>query len=365
VNRHFRAFSAFTERRAQTAESMSNPIVWIRHLKYVPVYFPNFSRAAVLVSAASVGYIANYVISRIDSYISGARDSDGDVIVTGLFIYPIKSCAGIACKKVALDQRGVVGDREFMVVDENERFITQRQKPKMALICPRIEDKGSKGRTLILNAPGMKSIHIPIVSKGVERTVGIWKDSCIAIDQGDEAAKFFSEFLEVPKLRLVRMADSFVRPVAPTFVEEGHQVAFQDGYPVLLLSEESVKDLNRHVASTAEDSVPASRFRPNIVVRGCRAPYEEDLWKRVFVGPVAFKVVKPCTRCSVPNVDQKTAAVGKEPGETLRRVRELDKKIFFGQNLVHEMLGTIRVGNHVKVKEYRTELVLQTVTTSD
>ncbi len=260
-------------------------------------------------------------------------------IVTGLYVYPVKSCRGIALEQATLDARGIVHDREWLVVDDASRFLTQREVPRLALIRPTLADDA-----LHLEAPGLPPLRLPYGGGGAVRAVTIWRDTCPALDQGDAAAAWLSDFLG-HRCRLVRFADDHVRHVNPAYARsERDQVAFADGYPLLLISEASLQDLNRRLP----EPLPMNRFRPNIVVRGC-APYAEDEWDTLRIGEVLAYGVKPCPRCAIPMTDQETARRGKEPLRTLATYRDSDLGILFGQNVIHAAPGVLRVGDAVEV----------------
>jgi hypothetical protein len=265
--------------------------------------------------------------------------TDG-VRVTGLFVYPVKSCAGTAVAEAAVGRRGFAGDREFMVTDVNGLFVTQRELPRMALIAPALADGA-----LTLRAAGMPDLLLEPRTEGALRRAVVWGSTCDAIDQGDEAARWLSEFLGAP-LRLARMAEGFSRKVDPDYaVSPGDETGFADGYPFLLLSEGSLADLNGRLP----EAVEMRRFRPNIVVAGC-APYAEDGWRRVRIGSVELAVVKPCARCIITTTDQSTAERGREPLATLAAYRNIPGKgVMFGQNLIHAGPGRIAVGDAVEV----------------
>jgi uncharacterized protein YcbX len=186
---------------------------------------------------------------------------------------------------------------------------------------------------------------MPIARTGAAKTVVVWRDECEAIPQGHDAAGWLSEFLET-SVELVRMDDRFKRTVDPNYaVRSSDEVGFADAYPLLVLSEESLEDLNARL----ETPVPMNRFRPNIVVRG-GGPYAEDQWRRVQFGEVSAAIVKPCARCAVTTVDQQTAERGKEPLRTLATYRhDPERDVLFAQNAIHAAPGTIRVGDAVTV----------------
>jgi uncharacterized protein len=265
-------------------------------------------------------------------------------VVTGLFVYPVKSCAGIALQVAEVGARGIRHDREFMLVDPQGHFLTQRQLPRMALIHP-----ARTADTLALTAPGMCRLDLTPCRDGERVNATIWRDRVAAIDQGPEVADWLSTFLQTP-CRLVRQVDDAVRPVDREFATQPtDEVSFADGYPLLLLSEESLSDLNARL----ETRLPMNRFRPNVVVARAAAPYVEDTWRRISIGEVTFSLVKACARCAITTTDQVTAARGHEPLTTLATYRRVARGVLFGQNLIHHTGGTLRVGDRVRVDQPR------------
>lgn len=260
--------------------------------------------------------------------------------VSALNWYPVKSCRGSSLSEAVIGARGIVGDRSFMLVDDDGRFLSQREHARMSLIEPRLDDD-----TLSLLAPGHYPISIPVLAHGVRREVTVWRDRCEAIDQGDAAAEWASSFLST-HCRIVRIADDAVRTVDRDFaVDDGDQVGFADGYPFLLTTEESLADLNDRMA----EALPMNRFRPNIVLSGVE-PFAEDDWRRIRIGEIVFAVVKPCARCAITTTDQATAVRGKEPLRTLATYRQVPGRgVMFGQNLIHQSTGVIRVGDPVEL----------------
>lgn len=261
-------------------------------------------------------------------------------VVTGLFVYPVKSCAGTALDSAQLGPRGIEHDREFMLVDEHADFLTQREVPRLALITPTVTAQG-----LQLSAPGIPSlVHVPLV-RGDTFDVAVWGDRVGAVDQGDAVAQWLGTFLGL-RCRLVRQADDAVRRVDPTYATSPtDQVSFADGYPLLLITEESLADLNARLGQ----AVPMNRFRPNVVVRGAPYPYAEDDWHDLSIGDVPLSGVKTCARCVIPNTDQHTAERALEPLATLTSYRRIDRGVIFGQNVIHHGRGTLRVGDAVSV----------------
>lgn len=262
--------------------------------------------------------------------------------ISALHYYPIKSCGGIDVSSGELDARGLRHDRAWMLVDENGKQLTQRDVAAMALIKPLIGGNDS----LCLTAPEMSELVVPALYDGPECKVVVWDDECEGIDQGESASTWFSRFLN-KKCRLMLMSRSCKRRVDKQRLPDRQFVTgFADGYPLLLLSAESLSALNEKL----DIPVMMNRFRPNIVVDGC-APFEEDSWKLIEINGVVMRVVKPCARCTVVTIDQEDASSGKEPLRTLAAFRKVDGKVLFGQNLAHEEPGTLAVGQSVKVLE--------------
>ena len=261
------------------------------------------------------------------------------MILTEINIYPIKSTKGISLQNARVEKRGIENDRRWMVVDEEGVFISQREAPRLALISVAI------GTThLTLSAPGAKNLSIPIKPVGTARlSVRVWDDVVTATFAGEDAASWFSEFLGLP-CSVVHMPEETLRPVEPEYAQGADIVSFADGFPLLLISQPSLDDLNSRLAKP----VPMNRFRPNIVVSGC-GPYAEDRWNTIRIGQLAFRVVKPCSRCVTTTVDQSTGVSGKEPLATLSKYRNVNGNVHFGQNVIPESTGVIRAGDQVEL----------------
>ncbi|HJQ28512.1 MAG TPA: MOSC N-terminal beta barrel domain-containing protein [Rubrobacter sp.] len=261
-----------------------------------------------------------------------------NVILSGLCVYPIKSCAGIALESADLSVTGLRHDRRWMLVDETGEFMSQRTHPRMALISVRLSTE-----QLLVCAPGMPELEIPLHQEnGNQVEVQIWGDTNRGALVGEEADRWFGEFLKFP-CRLVQKPDDDLRLVDSYYAEDRDQVGFADGFAFLLISEASLEDLNERL----EAPLPMNRFRPNFVVRGC-PPYAEDGWSRVRIGNVPFRVAEPCPRCAITTVDQSTGAPGREPLRTLATYRKTELGAVFGRNLIHDALGTVRVGDPVE-----------------
>jgi uncharacterized protein len=260
------------------------------------------------------------------------------VTLSGMYVYPIKSCAGISLQSADLSATGLRHDRRWMLVDETGEFMSQRDHPRMAMISVRFAPE-----RLIVSAPDMDELEISLCRQtGDSIVVRVWGDTNRGALVSEEADLWFSEFLEFP-CRLVGKPDDDPRLVDSSFAESGDQVSFADGFAFLLISEASLGDLNGRL----EDPLPMNRFRPNFVVRGCD-PYAEDSWSRLRIGSVPFRVAEPCPRCAITTVDQETGIRGKEPLRTLATYRKAEGEVFFGRNLIHDTLGTVRVGDPVE-----------------
>ena len=250
-----------------------------------------------------------------------------ELVISGLFNYPIKSCAGTALSEAQLTATGLRNDRRWMLVNEQGRFITQREHGRMALITPTVVDEG-----LHIDAPGMATLKVSGTSQATPCSVTVWKDQCNAYDEGSEAETWFSDFLGEP-VRLVRFADDQQRISSREWTGDiAASNQFSDGFPVLVISTASLADLN----SRLNTALPMNRFRPNVVIDGLPAYGEDDVYE-LTAGDVQLRIVKPCTRCKITTTDQTTGiAQGPEPLNTLLRYR-LDKTlrgVTFGQNAI-------------------------------
>lgn len=260
-------------------------------------------------------------------------------ILTELNLYPIKSCAAISLREATVTAAGLMSehiyDREWMVVDAQGHFMTQRDFPRMALITPRI-----KADTLELRAPGMLRLEVPLGLPDPEDektlTVKVWDDEVQAYDCDEVTATWFSKFLGVP-CRLVRFhADA--KRLASTKWTEGIEAPtlFSDGYPMLLISQASLDDLNDKLRTQGRAALPMNRFRPNIVIGGMGA-FEEDYATSINIGNAVIKPVKPCPRCPMPSIDQSTGEFGPDPLDILQTYRanpKVDDAITFGMNTI-------------------------------
>lgn len=260
--------------------------------------------------------------------------------LSGLSIYPIKSARGIALEHSEVDAFGLRHDRRWMVVDDAGGFLSQRSHPRMALVAPSIQ-----GDRLRIEAPGMPPLETPLhPAPAVDTKVTVWDDLVAAAWVGEKAAAWFTAFLGTPS-SLVHMANDVLRPADPAYAPAGARVSFADGFPFLLISQESLADLNRRL----RQALPMNRFRPNLVVSGGEA-FDEDGWDRIEIGGIGLRVVKPCGRCVVTTTDQSTGERGQEPLRTLATYRRQGGEVMFGQNVVHENTGRLRVGDAIMMR---------------
>lgn len=275
--------------------------------------------------------------------------------VTELLLYPIKSCAGLSVPEATLALDGLsangVHDREWMVVTREGLFLTQREYPRMATIAPRIE-----GDALVVEAPGLSPLRLPLAHapEAPEIEVLIWDDHVLAADCGDDAAAWFADAVGAP-CRLVRFRPDVVRPkISPWTGGLPAAARFSDGYPILLIGQSSLDDLNARLAKAGRTALPMNRFRPNVVVEGIDA-FEEDFVETFSNGEINLRPVKPCARCPIPSVDQATGIPGPDPLDILQTYRanaRMDGAVTMGMNvIVQDGIGrTLRVGQELNAE---------------
>lgn len=263
-----------------------------------------------------------------------------------IYIYPIKSLGGIRLETANITSRGLENDRRFMLVDENGRFLSQREHPQLAIFKTEIEGdsltithkkNGSSLKIALQYSLNQKITNAQIVS--------IWDDETSAIEVSNEATNWFTQALGIPA-RLVYMPEESLRKTDAQYSLTGEEItSFSDGYPILIIGQSSLDDLNNRL----ENPVNINRFRPNFVFSDGE-PFEEDAWHEFTVGNVHFFGVKPCARCIMTTIDQETGEKkGKEPLLTLNKYRKAGNKILFGQNVLINQLGTVSVGEDVKI----------------
>lgn len=260
---------------------------------------------------------------------------DVEVRVASLHVHPVKSCAGISVPEVLLIETGFEFDRAWMLVDESNVFVTQRELPRLALVRPEL-----RHADMVLRAPGMLALHVALDAVEAPTRVRVWKDEVAAYDMGNLAAQWFSDFTG-RRLRMARFAPEQKRLSNRKWTGDIEaENAFSDGYPVLVTSVAALDELNERLAARGVSPVTMQRFRPNLVLEGLDAHGEDFLDEITFdtdEGPVRLKLVKPCSRCPVPSVNPDTGEQGFEPGDTLATYRadsRLDGAITFGMNAV-------------------------------
>jgi len=278
-----------------------------------------------------------------DTAADTAFDAPADVTATvaALYVYPVKSCAGVRVAQAILTETGLEFDRAWMVVDAGGNFLTQRELPRMALIQPQL-----KHFEMVLRAPGMLALHIALDRAEAPGRVRLWGDELPAYDMGPLAAQWFTDFLGTPA-RLVRFDPAHRRPSNLKWT--GGTLAlnqFNDGYPVLVISQASLAQFNEKLAAQGHAPVGMARFRPNIVLGHAPAgpqllPHDEDRLGLLHIataqGPVQLKPVKPCPRCPIPNIDPATALSSPEVGDTLQGYRQdarVKGAVTFGMNAI-------------------------------
>ena len=272
--------------------------------------------------------------------------------ISSLHIYPVKSLQGIALQHATLTTQGLAFDRQWMVVDANGHFLTQRQLPNMAQI--RVDLTAD---ALVLSHATLPPLTIALQPKPAERIeVVVWRDHCPADNEGDAASQWLTQVLgqwQGGDLRLVRFADDFTRPVDPNYMNgDPADTAFSDGYPFLIVSEASLHALNAQLVANGASPVPMTRFRPNIVLSGMAA-FGEDRCATITAATQAYRfaIRKPCQRCKTTTVDQQTGVISnpKEPLKTLTAMTPYPhlNGAYFGQNttLTFGDQQVIRVGD--------------------
>ncbi|KQP20623.1 MOSC domain-containing protein [Pseudorhodoferax sp. Leaf267] len=275
---------------------------------------------------------------------AAAPARDVQARIARLFIYPIKSCAGIEVPEALLTETGLEFDRAWMVVDEQGVFVTQRECPRMALVRPQL-----KHFDMVLRAPGMLALHIALDTVEAPVQVRVWKDQVQAYDMGDVAAQWFSDFLNADRpagtparaLRLVRFDPEQQRLSNKRWTGDiDAPTQFADGFAALVLSQASLDGLNQRLQAAGHAPVGIERFRPNIVLDGIEA-HDEDRLDVLEIatadGPARLKMVKPCPRCPIPNIDPATALSSPEVGDAMQAYRALDVvggAIAFGMNAI-------------------------------
>jgi len=270
-------------------------------------------------------------------------DVAGGVRLASIHIYPMKAARAVDLDESVVEPWGLAGDRRWLLVDEDGRFVSQREEPSLA----RVVVTYGPG-TISVSAAGCSGRQIAAPARGAQLLkVTVWGSTVLAAAAGPEGDAWFSAYLGCP-VRLVYLDDPTRRPVDPEYGRDGDVVSFADGYPLLLASTGSLDELCRWLREDGGQPVPMTRFRPSVVVTGA-PPWAEDRWRRIRIGAVEFRVVKPCGRCVVTTTDQITGERGPQPLKMLGQRRRFGQELVFGQNMIPDGPGTIRVGDSVEI----------------
>lgn len=279
--------------------------------------------------------------------------------IARLFVYPVKSCAGVEVREALLTDTGLDLDRAWMVVDAQGLFMTQREHPRLALVRPHI-----KTHELVLNAPEMPDLHITFEAEWLPISVKVWNDNVPAFDMGETAAQWFTKFLSLSEIaspaaasyRLVRFNPEHRRVSSLEWTGDARAYnQFSDGFPLLVLGDASHAQLNERLVAAGHAIVSIERFRPNIVLSGLQV-HDEDWLREMYVdagaAEVVLKPVKPCPRCPIPNVNPLTAEINREVGDTLQSYRKdtrLGGAVTFGMNtiVIRGVGEMLRIGQKV------------------
>ncbi|NJC86026.1 MOSC domain-containing protein [Planosporangium mesophilum] len=258
--------------------------------------------------------------------------------------YPIKSCHRLDHTDAVVEPWGLAGDRRWLVVEPDGRLVTQRAEPRLALVRPGLGNGGE----LVLRTPGMPDLDVPVAA-GELIPVTVWKDTVDATPAGAAADDWLSAALD-REVRLVHLDDPTRRSPDPKYAQPGDRVSLADSYPLLLANAASLDAVNDWLVERGDEPVPMTRFRPNVVVSGAPAWAEDDwLGRRVRIGAVAFRAVKPCDRCQVTLIDQETAERTRQPLRALGQLRRFPAGLLFGIYLIPDGVGSIAVGDQVEL----------------
>ncbi|MGI8447594.1 MAG: MOSC domain-containing protein [Streptosporangiaceae bacterium] len=300
--------------------------------------------------------------------------AEGSGRLASVHIYPLKAGRAVDLGESVVEPWGLAGDRRWLVIDGHGRFVSQREEPSLALVtaaypAPGTDHAGPQpwppADVITLSAAGQPPLTVRAPSAGDQAEmvlVAVWKSRFCAAAAGKQADGWLSHFLD-RNVRLVYLDDPTRREVDQDYGAPGDRVNFADGYPLLLTSTGSLQALGRWLTDDGHEPVPMSRFRPNVVVDGT-PPWAEDRWRRIRIGSVIFRVVKPCGRCQVTTIDQATAERGRQPLALLGQRRRFGQQLVFGQNMIPDGAGSIRVGDPVQVLERSGALFLPPETAS-
>lgn len=265
------------------------------------------------------------------------------MFLSDIIIYPIKSFPGVRINESKVERRGLQHDRRWMLIDENDKFITIRQHHKLLLFDLHMEDNGF----VVKHRESGDTLKLPWkITEGKEVQVTVWDDSVAGLEGREEWSDWLAEKLDIA-CRLVYMHDASHRPISQKWAKDDEIVSFADGYPFLVIGSASLADLNGKL----EKKITIDRFRPNLVFEGGE-PYEEFTWGRFKIGENRFQGLKPCARCIVTTLDPVTAEKGREPLLTLSK-QKIENKIVFGQHAYAVDFGVIRIDDEIEVIHYK------------
>lgn len=262
--------------------------------------------------------------------------------VASLHLYPVKACAGTDLDVAELGARGVVGDRAFAVIDAGQEVITQREHPVLATVRPTFRD-----HVLSLAGPAA-ALAVRECPDGPRLPMTVFGRPCFGVDQGDDAAAWFTDVTGAP-CRLVRCPPDGGKPVDPAYASG--EVAYADGYPVSVISTASLARLADEILEMGEEPVPVNRFRANIVLTGWKEPHTEDEVARMSLGTARLRLIGRDGRCVVTTIDQRTGERTRQPLRALGRYRRIEGSIKFGMYAMVERPGTTRIGDEVLVED--------------
>lgn len=271
--------------------------------------------------------------------------------LVSLHVYPLKSARGLDLTEAVVEPWGLAGDRRWMLVDTTGRFVSQRTQPRLATVTVRQQPDGA----LVVHAPSMDELVVVPGAHTRATPVSVWGSELDALLADDEAHAWFATLLGAD-VRLVHLDDPTRRPVDPRYGNAFDRVSLADGFPLLLTTTGSLEALDALIGSpqSSRTPLPMNRFRPNVVIDEPTA-WVEDRWRRVRIGDVVFRVVKPCSRCVITTTDQRTGERGPEPLRSLGRHRRFGKRLIFGQNLIPDLSPggshVLRVGDEFEVLE--------------
>lgn len=254
--------------------------------------------------------------------------------LASIHIHPVKSLGGFPVQEARLTDRGLEHDRRWMLVDEEGRFLSQRELPAMARLHCAPHADGFR----VTDIRDGSALDLPwAIAAGELLRARVWRDTLDLVAASDAVHAWFSERLGA-RCRLAHMPDAVLRPTDPLFADGINSLS--DGYPYLIVSQPSLDDLNARLAAP----LPMDRFRPNLVIAG-GTPFQEDDWTELAIGAARFRLVKPCARCAITTIDQRTGERGKEPLRTLATYRARDGQVRFGMNAVALQGDAVRVGD--------------------